>query len=53
MIKQIHIYFQTFHRRTPSILMLYVLLFVLDLIAFMVILRFFIYNLSLNNVINT
>ena len=32
--------------------MLYVILFVLDLIAYMVILCFFIYNLSLNHAIN-
>ena len=50
---QIYIYFQAFHLRTPSILMLYLLLFVLDLIAYMVILCFFIYSLSLNHVVNT
>ena len=44
--------FSGFHMRTPSILMVYVFLFVLDLIAYMVILCFFIYNLSLNYVIH-
>ena len=50
---QNHIYFQAFHLGTPSILILYVLLFVLGLIADMVIVCFFIYNLSLNQVIST
>ena len=48
-----HIYFQTFRLRASSILMLFVLLFVQDLIAYMVILCLSIYNkLSLTHVTN-